>query len=129
MKRSEVAVIVSKFKKTGLGTQIGNAAVEAITAGPGSKEWKRYMALFCDTPEELERLTKPKAGEDSYLRKARAYIVANAICASETGTVTANAVDERIDANLTAALSPEEAEAIGNPQTLRDELGFEITRF
>lgn len=125
LRRTEVAVSMSKFKKTRLGTQLGNAATAAITNGPKSDEWKQYMALFCDTPEELERLTMPKPGEDNYLPRMRAYIVANAVCASDTGTVTANGVDERIDEQLSAA-APEE---VGDPAALRAELGFEIPKY
>ena len=128
LKRSEVAVYVSKFHKRGLGTLLANAAADAITEGIKSDKWKQYMALFCDTPEELERLTKPKENdpnETNYLKRMRAYILANAICSSDTGTVTANGVDERIDANLSDEAPPD----VEDPAVLRAALGFDIPKF
>ena len=127
LKRSEVAVYVSKFHKRGLGTLLANAAADAITEGINSDQWKQYMALFCDTPEELERLTKPKQNDpnETYLKRMRAYILANAICSSDTGTVTANGVDERIDQNLSAQAPAD----VGDPAALRAALGFDIPRF
>jgi hypothetical protein len=125
LKRTEVAVYVSNFKKGDLGRKIGDAAVAAIMNGLKSKEWQQYMALFCDTPAELERLTVPKDGEDDYLPQMRAYIVANAVCAGETGTRTSNKVDSRIepipDADVTAELA--------DLAQLKTDVGFSIPQF
>ena len=122
LKRSGAAVAISKFKQAGLGTQLANAAADAITKGVGSDEWNQYMALFCDTPEELELLTKPKEDEPAYLRRTRAYILANSICSSDTGTRTANGVNVEIDNDVSASA----ADGVGDPAALRAELGFEI---
>ena len=93
LRKTQVAVYVDNFKGGDLGRRIGKAAVEAIMNGIGKPEWEKYMALFCDTKEELERLTVPKpSDEENYMPQMRAYIVANAVCAADTNTFTANRV-------------------------------------
>jgi hypothetical protein len=101
LQRTHIAVALDKHKKLSnpsLGTRIGEKAVDAIMNGIGSKEWVRYMALFCDTREELQRLTVPDPDNDgNYMPQMRAYIVANAVCFSETFTQTANGVNRDVE--------------------------------
>jgi hypothetical protein len=117
LKRTEVAVYVDNFKGGDLGRRIGNAAVKAIMKGFGSTEWKKYMALFCDTPEELERLTVEKETDPNYMPQMRAYIVSNAVCAGDTGTRTANKVD---GTDIEPAAGAAAAADVGNPAAVRD---------
>lgn len=105
-----------------LAERIGRAAVAAITKGLKSDEWKRYMALFCDTKEELAQLTVVRDNEDDYMPKMRAYIVANAVCAADTGTEVAAGVNEDIEPQA-GFVAPEGTQ---DPAVLRQELQLEI---
>jgi len=109
------AVVVDKMKgvpKGALGEKIGVLAVDAITNGIKSAEWKSYMSLFADNAEQLNLLTVETPGEDGWLPQARAYIVSNAVCAAGTNTYTGARVDGRIGNGLdetpdgTVALRP-----------------------
>jgi hypothetical protein len=91
----QAAVALDKAKGSGgaLGEAIGLAAERALTKGMESDEWKDYMALFADSAEQLQRLTTTDLdGTNAWLPRARAYIVANAICAPGTDTVTIKGV-------------------------------------
>ena len=86
-------------KKTGLANLLKNAAIDAIMEGIGSKEWITYMSMFADSKQQLDRLTVPKAGEDTWLRESRAYMVSNPICTINTNTQTGKGVRrDEIDA-------------------------------
>jgi hypothetical protein len=122
LQRTAVVVAVDTFLGGSLASQIGDAAVKAITEGMESDEWKQYMALFCDTKEELAQLTVVSENEGDYMPQMRAYIVANAVCAGDTGTETANGINNPIDPPSNA-VAPEGTE---DPAALRQELGFEI---
>lgn len=109
-----------------LSTALNNAAVEALTGGIDSPAWVKYMAIFADNPEQLERLTKPKENEPSYLRQMRAYIVSNAICFPDTNAFLDNRVTKLIDggSNNDPQVSDQESDpngelaAVGRPQGL-----------
>ena len=126
LKRTQVAVTIDNFKKAtdpSLGTRIGRAAVAAIMNGIGSDEWKRYMALFCDTREQLQRLTvEDTDNEEDYMPQMRAYMVANAVCFSETFTQTANGVGRSVEPIPGVPLLAETPE----PADLRAQLTFSI---
>lgn len=126
LKRTEVAVAVDSFKKASnpsLGRRIAEAGVAAIMNGMDSDEWKKYMALFCDTREELQHLTVVDPVHDpDYMPQMRAYMVANAICASDTGTQTANRVTEDVEPVPGVALAADTAD----PAELRAQLTFSI---
>lgn len=118
LRKTQVAVYVDNFKGGTLGRRIGNAAVTAIMKGIGTPEWEKYMALFCDSKEELERLTVPKpSDEETYMPQMRAYIVANAVCAGETGTATANKVDD----NIEPAAGSIAENTVPDPTQIRDD--------
>ena len=92
------AAVVSQKATTGvtaLGDAIGNAAEAALLKGmtapdgTATPEWERYMALFANSAEQLERLTSNKHdGNNTWLPRVRAYIVANGICAPGTDAAT-----------------------------------------
>ena len=90
--------------------------------GIGTHEWDKYMALFCDTKEELAQLTVVRATDDRYMPKMRAYIVANAVCAADTGTQTAAGVNQFVEPPVGVAAPV----GTDDPEALRQELGFSI---
>jgi hypothetical protein len=76
-------------------------AINAILNGPGSHQWHKYMELFADTPEQLNRLKlEDDKKNDPKVRSSCAYIVSNAICGTQTGTQTHKLVDLEIDEGL-----------------------------
>jgi hypothetical protein len=83
-----------------LGFDLKQAAIEAMMEGIQSPEWVSYMSLFAENTEQLNRLTVPQAGEDSWLTESRAYIIANAICGADSTTRTSLRVDDDIDDNI-----------------------------
>ena len=89
-----IAVVKDKEIKQGdLALALSKLAVQAITRGPGSDDWRQYMTLFADNQEQLALLTTPQEGEEFYVTKARAYLVSNAVCAAGTNTATTNGVE------------------------------------
>lgn len=86
-----------------LGTQGGEvsknvkeAAIAAILGG--AAEWVTYMNLFATTPAELARLIPGVEPDDNSDRlEARAYLVANAVCAPATATGLLESVFDRLD--------------------------------
>ena len=85
-----------------LGFDLKRAAIKAMMNGIKSDEWISYMSLFAENAEQLNRLTVPQAGEDSWLTESRAYIIANAICGADSTTRTSLRVDDDIDDNINA---------------------------
>jgi hypothetical protein len=83
--------------------QVGPKAQEmldlAISAVLGDREaFVKYMELFSTSPEELARLIPTDGTEnDPVKRKARAYLVSNAICAPGTATGLIDNVFGRLD--------------------------------
>lgn len=105
--RVHAAVVIDKVSPAeggqpgDLGETIGKMAVAAVTKGLGSPEWKRYMALFADNEEQLTLLTVENPATDTeYTARDRAYIVANAVCAADTNTFTANRVTPELGFGL-----------------------------
>ena len=94
--RVQAAVVTEKANgATALGEAIGRAAEAALTKGMTApdgtvtREWEAYMALFANSAEQLKRLTTTEFdGTNTYLPRARAYVVANSICAPGTDTAT-----------------------------------------
>lgn len=73
---------------------------KAVNAILGEKEdYIKYMELFAKTPDELARLI-PTDGSDNdpVKRKARAYLVSNAVCAPATATGLIENVHDFLDA-------------------------------
>ncbi|HEX8293940.1 MAG TPA: hypothetical protein VF570_19395 [Pyrinomonadaceae bacterium] len=90
IKLIQAAVAVDKAKGRGdLGEQVGKAAEAAMLGGIASEAWKKYMSLFADSAEQLTRLTTNELdGDNDYLPRMRAYIVANGVCAPGTDAAT-----------------------------------------
>lgn len=95
--RVQAAVVTQKATTgaTSLGEAIGRAAEAALTKGMTSPdgtvtpEWEKYMALFANSADQLKRLTTTEFdGTNTWLPRARAYIVANGICAPGTDAAT-----------------------------------------
>ncbi|MDT7690573.1 MAG: hypothetical protein QOE46_3332 [Acidobacteriota bacterium] len=104
LQKVHAAVVVDQVKGAGtLGEQIGVLAVNAIISGMDSDDWKKYMSLFADNAEQLNRLTVKAGSDDSWLRQARAYIVSNAVCAAGTTTFTGNRVTIDVDGDVSDA--------------------------
>ncbi|HLL77839.1 MAG TPA: hypothetical protein VK421_21460 [Pyrinomonadaceae bacterium] len=105
LQKTAAAVALSTLNGGDLADRLGERAIKAITNGMGSDEWKEYMALFCDTKEELAQLTLVRPATDKgYMPHMRAYIVSNAVCVAATGTRTANGVTEDIEPPAAAAV-------------------------
>jgi hypothetical protein len=96
---------------------IKERAINAIMGG--AADWVAYMSLFAQTPDELARLI-PTDGTDADAdkREARAYLVANAICAPGTATGLVENVFNRLDPPAVAApavVAPAVAPAVTAP--------------
>ena len=64
----------------------------------GATEYLEYMQLFAKTKEELALLIPSELAEDdSKKREARAYLVANGMCAPGTGDKLLDVVSNRLD--------------------------------
>lgn len=89
-----VVVVIDTFKAGSFGRLLRAAAINALTKGIGSDEWKEYMSLFADNNEQLMRLTVEDDNEPGWFKESRAYIVSNAICGADTtGQTGANVGD------------------------------------
>jgi hypothetical protein len=88
----QLAVLHNKVNGDGeYGKKVGEAAEAAMLKGIASDEWRAYMSLFADSSDQLKRLTTTELdGEDAYLPRIRAYIVANGVCAPGTDAKTIN---------------------------------------
>jgi hypothetical protein len=100
----------SIYKSEEEANENARLAVEAITAGRGSEEWKRYMLQFVeknpDAPDEplnpahLARLLGEDDTADDYkMNRRRAYLLGNAVCGglSPTGAVPAGGNGRGLD--------------------------------
>lgn len=72
------------------------AAISAVLGGV--EDWIAYMSKFSQTPGQIARLI-PTDGthNDQDKREARAYLVANGVCAPGTATGLINNVLDRLD--------------------------------
>jgi hypothetical protein len=84
-----------------IGNQLKYDAVDAIMFGVDSPQWEKYMRHFAENKEQLARLTlNDDMQENSDVRSSCAYIVANAVCGTQTGTQTYKLVNSVIDAGI-----------------------------
>jgi hypothetical protein len=96
--RKAIANDIAKGDKAlGLAKDVGEAAIEAVTYGLVSDQGKKYMALFCDTPNELLQLTAVRETDEDYMPQMRAYIPADGVCQPSTNSQFATRVDENIE--------------------------------
>lgn len=120
LQKAHAAVAVNTFQGGDLAIRLGQQAVAALIGGMNSDEWRKYMSLFADNEAQLNRLTVKGNNEPSYLMRARAYIVSNAICDAATGTKTPQNVEPDIDDGLDE--TPDETVAAIRPFQLPDVL-------
>ena len=79
-----------------IADELKTKATNAILGG--ASNYLKYMQLFAKTEEELARLIPTDGTEDDPLKKeARAYLVANGVCAPGTGDKLMNVVTNRLD--------------------------------
>ena len=106
IKKVHAAMDIQENKED-LGKLLRNYAIEAIASGPNTTPWRTYMSMFAENEEQLELLSLPKETDDKYLRHARAYLVANSVCAVHTNTRTGNGIfqtqsETALDENVSA---------------------------
>jgi hypothetical protein len=90
----------AEFQPTGtvgpIATDLKAKAIAAIMGG--ATHWIAYMNLFSKGPAELARLIPTDGTENNPdKREARAYLVANAVCAPGTTTRLIETVFDRLD--------------------------------
>lgn len=105
MAHSKRATISKYASEAGQNAQL---AVAAIIGGIKSPAWRSYMMQFIEQntpgvpvePAQLERLmAQDGTMGDVVLDRRRAYLVANAVCGSETSlttTFTVNTIDDTL---------------------------------
>lgn len=109
LKRVAAVVAIEDVNGRNFGELIQNAAIDAINNGIASTEAERYMSLFADNAAQLARLTTDSTDTRTWLRESRAYIMANAVCGTITGTRTHVNVSAEIDDGLPVAPDPDNA--------------------
>jgi hypothetical protein len=85
-------------------------AIAAILKGIGSTEWEAYMRLFVDAerPEQLARLmAADDTKDDKAMNRARAYLVADAPCGTDTVINFGRAASELLDVGLDNEPAPQ----------------------
>lgn len=83
--------------------EVQDKAVEAILAGMSSPQCRTYMSLFADPakPQQIARLMAEDGTEaDPAKRRARAYLVSNGPCGTDTVTNFENGVSDALDVDL-----------------------------
>jgi hypothetical protein len=111
--------IIKDATGTGVSKGVREAAIEAVTHGINSAQGKKYMALFCDTKNELALLTVAGAAEANYLPQMRAYTPADAICTPDTSAGFAARL-LRPDIELEAVADEDVPEGTPEPSDIRD---------
>jgi len=106
----------------GVTKELRKAAIEVITHGLNSEHGKKYMALFCDTKNELARLTVVSDDDENYMPHMRAYTPADAICTPFTNEgFAARLLSPDIDLEPVANAPADTPE----PSTIRDAALFQ----
>lgn len=83
--------------------EVQEMAVEAILGGMSSPQCRAYMSLFADPakPQQLQRLmAEDGTANDPAKRRARAYLVSNGPCGTDTVTTFENGVSDALDIDL-----------------------------
>ena len=96
IREKRTAVVAEQPNGGPVSAKLKEKAIAAILGG--AAEWVNYMRLFAKTPGELARLI-PSDGtqDDAEKREARAYLVANAVCAPGTTGDLERTVNDRFD--------------------------------
>lgn len=111
--------IINDPTGAGVAGEVLKAAIEAVTHGLNSDQGKKYMALFCDSKNELALLTVASEGEAKYMPQMRAYTPADAICTPDTNTGFAARL-LRPDIELEALADEDVPEDTPEPSAIRD---------
>lgn len=83
--------------------EVQDKAIEAILGGMNSAECRAYMSLFADPakPQQLQRLmAEDGTVDDPSKRRARAYLLSNGPCGTDTVTTFENGVSDALDVDL-----------------------------
>ncbi|HEY0384681.1 MAG TPA: hypothetical protein VGC64_01655 [Pyrinomonadaceae bacterium] len=118
-KIQEIMIAIEAEKNNGgpmpVADELKQKGVDAIMGG--AQDWLEYMKLFADGPEALARLIPTDGTEyDPEKRQARAYLVANSVCAPGTAGALADNVFDMLDYALPSPAEPAPAEpAPGDP--------------
>jgi hypothetical protein len=127
-KIQEIMIAIEAEKNNGgpmpVADELKQKGMDAIMGG--AQDWLEYMKLFADGPQALARLIPTDGTEyDPAKRQARAYLVANSVCAPGTAGALADNVFDMLDYELPAPAQPAEgdpppaAPSPSNPQTVR----------
>ena len=121
LKKAQKAIDNDTVNGTGLelGEQVREAAVEAITNGRDSDEWKKYMALFCDNANELAQLTVVRQTDESWMPLLRTYTPAGALCFPDTNTDLGKGI-EAINLNIEPPANAVVPQGTKEPDAIRD---------
>ncbi|MGB8510756.1 MAG: hypothetical protein WCD76_20460 [Pyrinomonadaceae bacterium] len=99
--KDRVLEIQAEVKKDpGKGDELRKQAILAMYKGMESDAWKEYMGNFATTPEQLTRLTTLTGDHLPYVRQARCYLIANAMCLPGTDNGMLDGIDEVLDKTL-----------------------------
>jgi hypothetical protein len=100
-KMNAIAVEVEAGAEIPVSKKLKEMGINAILGG--AKDWLAYMNLFAGGPGELARLI-PTDGTENDVEKqeARAYLVANSVCAPGTAGALENTVFDKLDYVLPA---------------------------
>lgn len=82
------------------GDDLRKQAILAMYGGIDSDAWKQYMSNFATTPEQLARLTTFSGDALPYVRQARCYLVANAMCLPGTDSKMLDGIEDLLDKTL-----------------------------
>jgi hypothetical protein len=83
--------------------EVQDKAVEGILNGMSSPQCRTYMEMFADPakPQQLARLMAEDGTEaDPAKRRARAYLLSNGPCGTDTVTTFENGVSDALDVDL-----------------------------
>jgi hypothetical protein len=96
VKKTMLMELLSNDKTTSSGIQ--ELAIAAINAGPGSEAWRAYMSKFAENDTQLQRLMA--SNDDPGMDRARAYLIADGPCGTETVTNFGNNTTIILDTGL-----------------------------
>lgn len=86
-----------------LSADVQRLALAAVKDGQGSAAWREYMSLFVEdgNTKQLARLMgKDSTGKNPAMNEARAYLVADGTCGTDTVTNFGNGASLVLDENL-----------------------------
>jgi hypothetical protein len=82
------------------GDDLRTQAIRAMYGGIKSEDWKTYMGNFAETKSQLDRLTTLEGDNLPYVRQARCYLIANAMCLPGTDGGFLEGIEDVLDKTL-----------------------------